>query len=1063
MAQLLSTHRFNPTTSTFSFNNKKQLTSFLFNHAKKAALFKTQRDYIKNAEDTLNRGLTDTEKNLLITEARDQYGHKKDNMWKQTSRLIGYYHLCDKCSSQVKEGNNIIFKNTHGSIGLCDLCNKHTRLNSVYAETLSDDIAVDQGGNILKPGDEVRQQDTTFTIEQIDVTNTPTVTGNLNNQKFTTFANTVVKTVCDKKPKKKRKKAVNEKIIQFLEEAINEAQQLNTISSSAKDWAGHFMNEFTKVKSPQEFLGKWTNSLGVVMRAIELKDENPGLSELKALQQASVELKNRPELESELEDKARELGDSITGGGQLPDLESSRKASIVKEAPANIADEDIWEKAKKQVDKDKYKGDSYWAVVQKVYQNMGGTYKGKKSSLNMKKTAGTVPGIPDGTGPYGRGMGPGQGRGDGTGMLLWRQPFRPTTDNTEITFICPQCGYRQSYTPERTNIPFNCPKCNIPMTRQDLLETMSKHSQNKDAALFISMPEEDDTLSEGSNIQFISGENKGLAGEIIEKINNEYIIETENGDRVTAGIAEIKKASKKNAQEEILKLGTEVRVEGDPSVGIPSWSGIVKGYSQKDEAYWIEDVEHPGEEEYMDLLTRKQFMTDQELEAEEQEETFIQESQGSIPNKRSTYYPIGEQKFITNKKLRQHNVRPERGRYYTDNTGTWKLIEPGQQAPAPGAWSQPGWYAERWSSKENINKKQSVKNPNYIYKGEAEYPDNPMPTAEESNQPWAIDKDLMDRKKKYLQKRKKAEVNLEPAEIIRDKFKGTSEDLAEAAEVADDTVDTASSLNLDIQDAEEAGDETTVKDFEEKAQDVIKGLKQPTEYTIEQAEMNLQDVKNQTNKLTSVKVLHNTDSSRDFTGRFIKVVNGSKIIEGSKTGTQYNENDLMASGYVIKFAEGTETEELAKAMVYHHKKDIEEALEKGETEYLDEGLEDMEVYVNVAEDVNPLLGEQLREEYINSKQQIDKAKQYQETEANSLKSGDDVIFTDEIKEEDNVIACKGAAGSIISMGDKNILLRNLSNNTEFLINKESKKVLRKAGADSRSDFSKIGGSREDII
>ncbi len=141
-----------------------------------------------------------------------------------------------------------------------------------------------------------------------------------------------------------RKKAVDEKIIQFLEEAINEAQQLNTISSSAKDWAGHFMNEFTKVKSPQEFLGKWTNSLGVVMRAIELKDENPGLSELKALQQASVELKNRPELESELEDKARELGDSITGGGQLPDLESSRKRAFI------------------------YKGVNYYTGVEEEYQ-----------------------------------------------------------------------------------------------------------------------------------------------------------------------------------------------------------------------------------------------------------------------------------------------------------------------------------------------------------------------------------------------------------------------------------------------------------------------------------------------------------------------------------------------------------------------------------------------------------------------------------------------------------------------------------------------------------------------
>jgi hypothetical protein len=40
-----------------------------------------------------------------------------------------------------------------------------------------------------------------------------------------------------------------------------------------------------------------------------------------------------------------------------------------------IEDEDTWEKAKKSVDKDKYKGDSYWAVVSTVYKKMGGKYK----------------------------------------------------------------------------------------------------------------------------------------------------------------------------------------------------------------------------------------------------------------------------------------------------------------------------------------------------------------------------------------------------------------------------------------------------------------------------------------------------------------------------------------------------------------------------------------------------------------------------------------------------------------------------------------------------------------
>lgn len=46
-----------------------------------------------------------------------------------------------------------------------------------------------------------------------------------------------------------------------------------------------------------------------------------------------------------------------------------------------VKDEDIWEKAKKEVDKDKYDEDSYWAVVTEVYKNMGG--KKKKSSAEV--------------------------------------------------------------------------------------------------------------------------------------------------------------------------------------------------------------------------------------------------------------------------------------------------------------------------------------------------------------------------------------------------------------------------------------------------------------------------------------------------------------------------------------------------------------------------------------------------------------------------------------------------------------------------------------------------------
>jgi len=48
--------------------------------------------------------------------------------------------------------------------------------------------------------------------------------------------------------------------------------------------------------------------------------------------------------------------------------------------------------------------------------------EGLKSALGFSKTAGVIRGIPDGTGPYGRGLGPGRGRADGTGLSLLQQP-----------------------------------------------------------------------------------------------------------------------------------------------------------------------------------------------------------------------------------------------------------------------------------------------------------------------------------------------------------------------------------------------------------------------------------------------------------------------------------------------------------------------------------------------------------------------------------------------------------------------------------------------------------------
>ncbi len=53
--------------------------------------------------------------------------------------------------------------------------------------------------------------------------------------------------------------------------------------------------------------------------------------------------------------------------------DSRRKQSQTKGAPASwVEDEDIWEKAKAEVNKDDYDEDSYYAVVTDVYKSMGG-------------------------------------------------------------------------------------------------------------------------------------------------------------------------------------------------------------------------------------------------------------------------------------------------------------------------------------------------------------------------------------------------------------------------------------------------------------------------------------------------------------------------------------------------------------------------------------------------------------------------------------------------------------------------------------------------------------------
>ena len=52
--------------------------------------------------------------------------------------------------------------------------------------------------------------------------------------------------------------------------------------------------------------------------------------------------------------------------------------------PANVKDKDKWEKAKKKVQEQGKKLKDHWSLVQHIYQQMGGTYKKKKSAFNIE-------------------------------------------------------------------------------------------------------------------------------------------------------------------------------------------------------------------------------------------------------------------------------------------------------------------------------------------------------------------------------------------------------------------------------------------------------------------------------------------------------------------------------------------------------------------------------------------------------------------------------------------------------------------------------------------------------
>ena len=96
-------------------------------------------------------------------------------------------------------------------------------------------------------------------------------------------------------------------------------------------------------------------------------------------------------------------------------------------------EEELWSKAKAAAKKQGHTED--WAYINGIYQRMKGHKKSaslmeplvkkgndmsKRGSLldSLFKTAGKVPGVPDATGPYGRGEGPGKGTKSGLGLVM---------------------------------------------------------------------------------------------------------------------------------------------------------------------------------------------------------------------------------------------------------------------------------------------------------------------------------------------------------------------------------------------------------------------------------------------------------------------------------------------------------------------------------------------------------------------------------------------------------------------------------------------------------------------
>lgn len=83
-----------------------------------------------------------------------------------------------------------------------------------------------------------------------------------------------------------------EEAIKFILRAAEQARRVEAASS--REYAEKLKQQLRQITTPQQAKSLLTNSIGVVMRAMELVDENPGLSEFQALKMVQEELNELP-------------------------------------------------------------------------------------------------------------------------------------------------------------------------------------------------------------------------------------------------------------------------------------------------------------------------------------------------------------------------------------------------------------------------------------------------------------------------------------------------------------------------------------------------------------------------------------------------------------------------------------------------------------------------------------------------------------------------------------------------------------------------------------------------